>query len=115
MSSRLAIVVRIWNTSSHRSRPGRNSSPHSTITAVSQLSRSRRMRWAASACSTTTWGWVPKDWMSGARPEPSIRSMIARENASPRLGRNSLIRGLPTSDLCHSLLALSISSASLSR
>ncbi len=115
LSSRLVIVVRIWKTSSHTSRPGRKSSPHRTMTAVSQLSRSRRMRCAASACSTTTWGWVPKDWMSGARPEPSMRSMTARENASPRLGRNSLIRGLATSDLCHSLLALSISSASLSR
>ena len=73
------------------------------------------MRCAASECSTTTCGWVPKDWMSGARPEPSIRSMIALEYASPRLGRNSFSLGALTADLCHSLLALSISSASLSR
>lgn len=115
LSSRRATVVRIWKTRSQISSPGRNSRPHSTMTALSQLSRSLRMRCAARLCSTTTCGWVPKDWMSGARLGPSIRSMIARENASPRLGRKSLIRGLLTADLCHSLLAFSISSASLSR
>ncbi len=75
----LATLARRMKMSSQTRNPGRNSSPHSTVTAVSQLSRSRRMRWAARQCSTTTWGSVPKDWMSGARPAPSMRSITARE------------------------------------
>lgn len=53
--------------------------------------------------------------MSAARPPPSIRVCTARENASPRFGSNSDTLPFFTSDLCHSLFALRISSTGLSR
>lgn len=87
------------------------------MTAESQLSRSLRMLFAARQCSTTTCGSMPKDWMSGLRPAPTIRSRTAREKASPRLGRKMVAHLRPglTVDLCQSLLALRISAISLSR
>lgn len=106
---------RIWKTSSHTIRPGRKSRPHSAITAVSQLSRCLRIRFAARQCSTTTCGSVPKDWMSGLRAPPSSRPWTARENASPRFGAASDQSPFFTSDLCHSLLAASSSSTFASR
>ncbi len=117
LSVALAIVRRIWKTSSQTSRPGRKIRPQSTKTAVSQLSRSLRMWLAARQCSTTTCGSMPKDWISGLRPPPSIRTCTARENASPRFGAKIVPQARPgvTADWCHSLLALRISSTSLSR
>ncbi len=117
LSSRLAMVVRSVNTSSHTRKPGRKSTPQITVIAESQLSRSRRMRWAARQCSTTTWGSMPKDWMTGLRPAPSMRSMIARENASPNRGRKIFAqgRGGVTFDWCHSLSAFRILETSSSR
>lgn len=115
LSAAPAIVRRSWKTPIQRNSPGRKSSPKTAITAVSFLSRSLRMRVAARQCSTTDWGSVPKDWMSAARAPPSIRTCTARENASPRFGSNSEILPGFTSDLCHSLLALSRSLTGLSR
>lgn len=117
LSSRLAMVVRSVKTSSQTRSPGRKSTPHSTITAVSQLSRSRRMLFAARQCSTTTCGSAPKDWMRGLRPLPSMRVITAVEKASPRLGRKIFAQLRPplTTDWCNSLLVLRISSTGLSR
>lgn len=113
----LPMVARSWNTSSHTSRPGRNSTPHSSMMPVSLMSRWRRMRVAARQCSTTTCGSLPKDWMSGLRPTPSMRSITAWEYASPKLGRKIFAHLRPslTVDWCHSLSAFLISSIGVSR
>ena len=60
---------------------------------------------------------MPKDWMTGLRPAPSIRSITARENASPNLGRKIFAqeRGGVTFDWCHSLSAFRILVTSSSR
>lgn len=115
--SSFPMVARSWKTSSHTSSPGRKSTPHSSITPVSFWSRSRRMRLAARQCSTTACGSLPKDWMSGLRPTPSMRSITAWENASPRLGRKILAQLRPglTAVWCHSLSAFLMSSTGLSR
>lgn len=115
--SSFPMVARSWKTSSQTSRPGRKSTPHSSIRPVSFVSRSRRMRVAARQCSTTTCGSLPKDWMSGARPTPSMRSITACEYASPKLGRKTFAQLRPslTVDWCHSLSAFLISSIGVSR
>ncbi len=111
----LESILRSWKTPSHTSTPGRNSTPNSTISSVSLASRCLRTRVADRQCSTMVCGSVPKDWMSAARPPPSIRTCTAREKASPRLGANSDSLGFLMADLPESESALEMSASGLSR
>lgn len=110
-----ASVRRSWKTPSQSRAPGRNSRPNTAVTAVSFLSRSFRIPFAARQCSTMVRDSVPKDWMRAPRPPPRVLSWTARANASPRFGSISENLPLETLDLCHSLSALRISSTGLSR
>ncbi len=107
-------VLRSWKRPSHSSRPGRNSTPQTSMITRSLRSRCLRMWEAARQCSTTVCGSAPKDWMSGLRPAPRVRASTARQKASPRLGSKRESFGGLTVAGWFSLLAVSIFSSLLS-
>lgn len=114
LPSLAARDLRSWKSPSHKSRPGRNSTPQTSMISRSLRSRSLRMCEAARQCSTTVWGSAPKDWMRGLRSGPRARASTARQKASPRLGSKREIFGGLTVAGWFSLLAVSILSSLLS-
>ncbi len=73
----------------HQPGQEQHTAQHQLLRPTASCPCSRWMRFAARQCSTTTCGSVPKDWMRGLRPAPSMRSRTARPKASPRLGLRS--------------------------
>lgn len=82
----LASTSRNRKAMTHSSSPGRKSTPQTRVTSVSRVSRSLRSREADRQCSTTVCGSIPNDWIRAPRAPPRVRSVTAREKASPRFG-----------------------------